>query len=112
MVRRGFVVETLSVGLLVAVFLIAGLAALILAGGFERATPVGGLCGFAVKARNAQLAGAIGVIIANNAANVGPPGMGGTDYGRRPSRSSSQVPKALGNAPSPGSSARSSSYRC
>ena len=36
-----------------------------------------GLCGFAVKARNATEAGAAGVIIYNNAANVnaGPPGM-------------------------------------
>ena len=36
-----------------------------------------GLCGFAVKARNATIAGAVGVIIYNNAANVnaGPPGM-------------------------------------
>lgn len=37
-----------------------------------------GLCGFAVKARNATNAGAAAVIIYNNAANVnaGPPGMG------------------------------------
>ncbi len=36
-----------------------------------------GLCGFAVKARNATNAGAVGVIIYNNAANAGaaPPGM-------------------------------------
>lgn len=38
-----------------------------------------GLCGFAVKARNASEAGAIGVIIYNQASNVnaGPPGMAG-----------------------------------
>ena len=38
-----------------------------------------GTCGFAVKAKNAQLAGAKAVIIANNALNAGPMGMGGTD---------------------------------
>jgi hypothetical protein len=38
-----------------------------------------GTCGFAVKAKNAQLAGASGVIIANNAVTNPPPGMGGTD---------------------------------
>lgn len=38
-----------------------------------------GVCGFAVKAKNAQDAGAIGVIIANNAAGSPPPGMGGVD---------------------------------
>ncbi|MGI8733275.1 MAG: PA domain-containing protein [Pyrinomonadaceae bacterium] len=40
-----------------------------------------GLCGFVVKAKNAQDAGAIGVIIYNNAANAaaGPPGMAGVD---------------------------------
>lgn len=37
-----------------------------------------GSCGFAVKAKNAQDAGAVGVIIANNAAGP-PPGMGGAD---------------------------------
>lgn len=37
-----------------------------------------GTCGFAVKAKNAQNAGAIGVIIANNAAGAAP-GLGGTD---------------------------------
>ncbi|WP_290428860.1 PA domain-containing protein [Roseateles amylovorans] len=37
-----------------------------------------GTCGFAVKAKNAQNAGAIGVIIANNAAGSAP-GLGGTD---------------------------------
>lgn len=37
-----------------------------------------GTCGFAVKAKNAQLAGAKGVIIANNAAGT-PPGLGGAD---------------------------------
>ena len=38
-----------------------------------------GTCGFAVKAKNAQLAGAKAVIIANNAVGTGPMGMGGTD---------------------------------
>jgi len=38
-----------------------------------------GTCGFAVKALNAQLAGAKAVIIANNVAGTGPVGMGGTD---------------------------------
>lgn len=38
-----------------------------------------GVCGFAVKAKNAQLAGARAVIIANNAAGSPPPGLGGTD---------------------------------
>jgi hypothetical protein len=40
-----------------------------------------GFCGFVVKAANAQAAGAIGVIIYNNAANAaaGPPGMAGVD---------------------------------
>lgn len=38
-----------------------------------------GTCGFAVKVKNAQNAGAIGVIIANNAAGVAPPGLGGAD---------------------------------
>src|SRR5205085_7441579 len=38
-----------------------------------------GTCGFAVKAKNAQLAGAKSVIIANNVAGTGPVGMGGTD---------------------------------
>ncbi len=37
-----------------------------------------GVCGFAVKAKNAQNAGAIGVVIANNAAGTAP-GLGGTD---------------------------------
>jgi len=37
-----------------------------------------GTCGFAVKAKNAQNAGAYGVIIANNAAGAAP-GLGGTD---------------------------------
>ena len=37
-----------------------------------------GACGFAVKAKNAQNAGAIGVLIANNAAGAAP-GLGGTD---------------------------------
>ena len=38
-----------------------------------------GVCGFAVKAKNAQLAGARAVIIANNAPGGLPMGMGGTD---------------------------------
>ncbi|MEO8370075.1 MAG: PA domain-containing protein [Candidatus Solibacter sp.] len=38
-----------------------------------------GICGFAVKAKNAQVAGAVGVIIGNNAAGFPPPGMGGAD---------------------------------
>ncbi len=37
-----------------------------------------GSCGFAVKAKNAQNAGAAGVVIANNAAGA-PPGLGGSD---------------------------------
>jgi hypothetical protein len=37
-----------------------------------------GTCGFAVKAKNAQNAGAIGVVIANNAAGAAP-GLGGSD---------------------------------
>lgn len=38
-----------------------------------------GNCAFVVKAKNAQLAGAAGVLIVNNAAGSGPPGIGGTD---------------------------------
>ena len=38
-----------------------------------------GTCAFAVKVKNAQTAGAIGVVIANNAAESPPPGMGGSD---------------------------------
>jgi MYXO-CTERM domain-containing protein len=38
-----------------------------------------GFCGFAVKAANVQAAGAVGMIVANNAPNVAPPNMGGTD---------------------------------
>jgi hypothetical protein len=38
-----------------------------------------GTCTFASKALNAQQAGAIGVIIVNNAAGCPPPGLGGTD---------------------------------
>jgi len=38
-----------------------------------------GVCGFAVKVKNAQDAGAVGVIIQNNAAGSPPPGMGGVD---------------------------------
>ncbi|MBV6323731.1 PA domain-containing protein [Duganella violaceipulchra] len=40
-----------------------------------------GSCTFVVKVRNAQDAGAIGVIIADNAAGAPPPGLGGTDPG-------------------------------
>lgn len=38
-----------------------------------------GTCGFAVKAKTAQNAGAVGVMIVNNAAGAGPVGMGGVD---------------------------------
>jgi len=38
-----------------------------------------GTCAFTLKAKNAQDAGAVGVIIANNAAGAPPPGMGGVD---------------------------------
>jgi fungalysin metallopeptidase (M36)/PA domain-containing protein/K319-like protein len=38
-----------------------------------------GVCAFAAKAAAAQAAGAIGVIIANNAPNVAAPGLGGAD---------------------------------
>jgi hypothetical protein len=38
-----------------------------------------GVCGFAVKAKNAQNAGAVGVIIANNVPGSPPPGLGGVD---------------------------------
>jgi Fungalysin metallopeptidase (M36)/PA domain len=38
-----------------------------------------GSCNFTLKARNAQAAGAVGIIIANNVASATPPGMGGTD---------------------------------
>jgi hypothetical protein len=38
-----------------------------------------GVCGFAVKTKNAQDAGAIAVIMVNNAAGSPPPGMGGVD---------------------------------
>ncbi len=38
-----------------------------------------GVCGFVVKVKNAQNAGAIGVIIADNAAGAPPPGLGGVD---------------------------------
>jgi PA domain len=38
-----------------------------------------GVCGFAVKTKNAQDAGAVGVIIANSAAGSPPPGLGGVD---------------------------------
>ena len=38
-----------------------------------------GTCSFATKAKNAQNAGAIGVIIVDNRLEIPPPGMGGTD---------------------------------
>lgn len=38
-----------------------------------------GTCTFTAKAKNAQLAGAVGVIIANNAPGTGPIGLGGSD---------------------------------
>jgi hypothetical protein len=38
-----------------------------------------GICGFTVKVKNAQNAGAVGVIIADNAAGSPPAGLGGTD---------------------------------
>lgn len=38
-----------------------------------------GTCGFVVKAANAQAAGAIGLIVANNAPGNPPPGLGGSD---------------------------------
>jgi len=38
-----------------------------------------GICGFTVKVKNAQVAGALGVIIADNAAGSPPPGLGGAD---------------------------------
>lgn len=38
-----------------------------------------GVCGFAVKVKNAQNAGAIAVLIADNAAGSPPPGLGGAD---------------------------------
>ena len=38
-----------------------------------------GVCGFTVKVKNAQNAGAIGVLIADNVAGSPPPGLGGAD---------------------------------
>lgn len=38
-----------------------------------------GVCGFTIKVKNAQNAGAIGVLIADNAAGSPPPGLGGSD---------------------------------
>jgi hypothetical protein len=38
-----------------------------------------GSCAFATKVKNAQNAGAIGVIVADNLAETPPPGMGGSD---------------------------------
>ncbi len=38
-----------------------------------------GTCGFAVKVKNAQVAGAVGVIIADNVAGSPPPDLGGAD---------------------------------
>ena len=37
------------------------------------------MCGFAIKVKNAQNAGAIGVLIADNVAGSPPPGLGGSD---------------------------------
>jgi hypothetical protein len=38
-----------------------------------------GVCGFVIKVKNAQDAGAVGVIIGDNVAGSPPPGLGGTD---------------------------------
>ena len=38
-----------------------------------------GTCAFTAKAGNVQMAGGVGMIVANNAAGTTPPGMGGTD---------------------------------
>jgi hypothetical protein len=38
-----------------------------------------GVCGFTIKVKNAQLAGAIGVIVGDNVAGGPPPGLGGAD---------------------------------
>ena len=38
-----------------------------------------GVCGFVVKVKNAQLAGAVGVIVVDNVAGAPPPGLGGAD---------------------------------
>ncbi len=38
-----------------------------------------GVCGFVIKVKNAQNAGAIGVLVADNAAGSPPPGLGGAD---------------------------------
>jgi len=38
-----------------------------------------GTCAFVIKVKNAQNAGAVGVIIANNAPGTPPPGLGGSD---------------------------------
>jgi len=38
-----------------------------------------GVCGFVIKVKNAQLAGAVGVIIADNVAGSPPPDLGGSD---------------------------------
>jgi hypothetical protein len=38
-----------------------------------------GVCGFTIKVKNAQNAGAVGVIIGDNVAGSPPPGLGGTD---------------------------------
>lgn len=38
-----------------------------------------GVCGFAVKVKNAQNAGAIAVLVADNAVGTPPPGLGGSD---------------------------------
>lgn len=38
-----------------------------------------GVCGFAIKVKNAQNAGAIAVLVADNSVGTPPPGLGGTD---------------------------------
>jgi hypothetical protein len=38
-----------------------------------------GVCGFTAKVKNVQNAGAVGVIVVNNAAGTPPPGLGGSD---------------------------------
>ena len=47
MIGRGVAVVILSIALFAVVFLVAGLAGLLLTGSFERAGLIGGVCGFA-----------------------------------------------------------------
>lgn len=49
-----------------------------------------GVCSFGVKAQNAQAAGAIALVIGNNTAGVGPPGLGGTSTATIPTISVTQ----------------------